>query len=176
MLYCRMAETNTERFNVSVDDLRKYQWQERITTSGEKNWLSSHYQFAVAAKEGKDAGDDLGFRVYSLLHAVSSFHPNYENKGNPYGPVWSGVDGNRSLMAEDLSEKDLETFAACVHEIKDADFRARVADILWECKRDYRRPSLRYKAFSKRRATLRPMICGPRTPNGSNEPRNLRRD
>ena len=147
MLCCRMAESDTERFNVSADDLRKYKWQERITESGEKNWLSSHYQFAAAAKECKDAGDDLGFRVYSLLHTVSSFHPNYETKGNPYGPLWTDVDGTRSLMAEDLSDKDLETLAAIVHEIRDADFRARVADILWECKRDYKMAELAVDAF-----------------------------
>src|SRR5438874_6212951 len=133
-----MAESQTERFDVSAEDLRKYGWQERITPSGEKNWLSSRYQFAAAAKECKDAGDDLGFRVHSLLHTISSFHPNYENKGNPYGPLWSGVDGKRSLMAEDLSDKDLEALAGIVQEIQDADFRARVVVGLWECKRDYK--------------------------------------
>ena len=142
-----MAESPTERFNVSADDLRKFKWQERIRPSGEKNWLSSHYQFAAAAKECKDAGDDLGFRVYSLLHTVSSFHPNYEAKGNPYGPVWTDVDGTRSLMAEDLSDKDLEALAAIAHEIKDADFRARIADVLWECKRDYKMAELAVDAF-----------------------------
>src|SRR5207249_892216 len=147
MLYCRMAESHRERFNVSADDLRKYEWQERITPSGEKNWLSSHYQFAAAAKECKDAGDDLGFRVYSLLHTVSSFHPNYESKGNPYGPLWSGVDGKRSLMAEDLSDKDLEALTGIVDEIEDPDFRARVADILWECKRDYKLAQIAVRAF-----------------------------
>jgi len=142
-----MAGTETERFRVTADDLRKYTWQERITTNGEKNWLSSHYQFAAAAKECQEAGDDLGFRVYSLLHTVSSFHPNYESKGNPYGPICSGVDGKRSLMAEDLSDKDLEALAAIVHEIKDADFRARVADILWECKRDYKMAEIAVESF-----------------------------
>src|SRR4051794_36332433 len=114
-----MAGTETERFSLTPDDLQKYNWQARITPTSDKNWLSSHYQFATAAKECKDAGDDLGFRVYSLLHTVSSFHPNYESKGNPYGPSWSGVDGNRSLMAEDLTDKDLEVLARTVHEISD---------------------------------------------------------
>jgi hypothetical protein len=142
-----MAESHTERFNVSADDLRKYEWQERITASGKENWLTSHYQFAAAAREHKDAGDDLGFRVYSLLHTVSSFHPNYEAKGNPYGPLWSGVDGKRSLMAEDLSDKDLEALAGIVHEIRDADFRARVGDVLWECNRDYKMAQIAVDAF-----------------------------
>ena len=142
-----MAGTETERFGVTPDDLRKYKWQARITPSGEKNWLSSDYQFAAAAKECEDAGDDLGLRVYSLLHTIGSFHPNYESKGNPYGPLWSGADGKRSLMAEDLSDKDLEALAGIVQEIQDADFRARVADVLWECKRDYKMAEIAVHAF-----------------------------
>jgi hypothetical protein len=142
-----MADTQVERFNVSAEDLRKYNWQERIAPKAEKDWLTSRYQFATAAKECKDTGDDLGFGVYSLLGTIASFHPNYDSKGNPYGPLWSGVDGKRSLMAEDLSESDLDTLAGVVHEIVDADFRARVADILWECKRDHKMAELAVHAF-----------------------------
>jgi hypothetical protein len=142
-----MTDTQTERFNVPVEDLRKYNWQERIVRKTEKDWMTSRYQFAMAANECKEAGDDLGLRVYSLLSTIASFHPNYDSKGNPYGPLWSGADGKRSLMAEDLSDSDLNALAGVVYEIVDADFRARVADILWECKRDYKMAELAVHAF-----------------------------
>lgn len=142
----RMADAQ-ERFRISAEDLRKYNWQERIAPKGAKDWLSSRYQFASAAKESKDRGDDLGFRVFSLLDIITSFYPNYDSKGNPYGPAWSGVDGRRSLMAEDLSDADLDALQSVVHEITDADFRARVADILWECKRDHKMAELAVHAF-----------------------------
>lgn len=146
VLLC-MADVETERFRVSAAELRQYKWQERIAPNEKKNWLSSRYQFATAAQECKDAGDDLGFRVFSLLQAVSSFHPNYDGKGNPYGPMWSGADGRRSLMAEDLTDGDLDALAGIVNEIADADFRARVADVLWECKRDYKMAQVAVRAF-----------------------------
>jgi len=142
-----MEAPETERFTVTSEDIKKYRWQDRINPKSDRDWLSSRYQFAAAAKECKDGGDDLGFRVYLLLHTVASFHPNYDSKGNPYGPLWSGVDGKRSLMAGDLSESDLDALAGVVHEIADADFRARVADILWECKRDHKMAELAVHAF-----------------------------
>jgi hypothetical protein len=142
-----MAEVEKERFGVSAEDLRKYSWQKRIRPAGEKSWLHSRCDFAAAAKECKAAGDDLGFRVYSLLHTIASFHPQYDSKENPYGPCWSGVDGKRSLMAEDLSEKDLDVLADVVAVIDDADFRARVADVLWECRRDYKMAEIAVRAF-----------------------------
>jgi len=122
-----MPEMRVERFNVSADDLRKYKWQEQITSNGEKNWLTSRYQFANSAKQCKDAGDDVGFRVYSLLHAVASFHANYDSEGNPYGACFTSPTGERSLIAEDLSDADLDALAGIVkHKRREREIAKRV--------------------------------------------------
>lgn len=142
-----MSAAQTERFNVTAADLQKYKWQERILPNGARNWLTSRYQFSLAAEECKNAGDDLGFRVYSLLHTVVSFHPNYDSKGNPYGATIIRPDGSRSLIAEDLSDADLDALVGIVREIADSDFRARVSDILWECRRDYKMAEVAVRAF-----------------------------
>jgi hypothetical protein len=142
-----MSEKTEERFRVTAQDLKQYNWQDRITKEAGGNWLSSRYTFAAAAKECKDAGDDLGVRVYSLLNAIVSFWPNYDAHGNPYGPAWQGADGKRSLMAEDLSDSDLDALAGLLPDVKDPDFRARVADIIWECKRDYKTAEMAVRSF-----------------------------
>jgi len=142
-----MEASQTERFKVTADDIKKYAWQDRINPNSDRDWMNSRYQFSAAAKECREAGDDVGFRVYSLLHTVASFHPNYDSKRNPYGPLWSGADGKRSLMAEDLSDSDLNALAGIVDAIADADFRARIADVLWECRRDHEMAQLAVRAF-----------------------------
>ncbi len=142
-----MAETTEERFRVTTDDLRKYKWQERVAKEPGGHWMTGRYTFARAAKELKDAGDDLGFRVFSLLNATVSFGANYDTRGNPYGPAWQGADGKRSLMAEDLSDSDLDALSGLLPDIQDPEFRARVADIIWECKRDYKAAEIAVRSF-----------------------------
>ena len=92
-------------------------------------------------------GDNLGGRVYALLYVVASFYPNYDAKRNPYGPMWSNFDGQRSLMAEDLSDEDLQALRGVLEEIADPEYRARVGDVLWECKRDYKAAQIAVRAF-----------------------------
>jgi len=111
--------------------------------------LTSRCQFGAAAKNCKDAGDDLGYRVYSLLAAVALFCANYDAEGNPYGAYFTSPTGQRSLIAEDLSDADLDALAGIVNEISDSDFRARVADILWECRRDHKMAEVAVHAFLK---------------------------
>jgi hypothetical protein len=136
-----------ERFNVTGEEVSRYDWKARIPEKRSEHWLSTEAPFAAAAKEHQEQGDDIGCRVYSLLHAVTSFHPNFDAKGNPFGPAWSAADGSRSIMAEDLSDKDLEALKAIVNDIPEPDFRARVADVLWESKRDYKAAQVAVGAY-----------------------------
>lgn len=49
--------------------------------------------------------------------------------------VW---DGRRSPIPEDLIAVDLDALSGVLADIKDAEFRARVADVLWVCRKDYK--------------------------------------
>lgn len=142
-----MSDALVSRFNVTADDLRRYDWQARLEKHPCKECHSFFSVFAASAKEYEDAGDDLGRRVHALLHVVASFHANYDTKGNPYDPLWRNSDGSRALMAEDLTDADLDALSGILDEIKDPEFRARVADILWECRRDHKAAQKAVRAF-----------------------------
>lgn len=142
-----MNDPNQSRFNVTPDDLRGYEWQARLERHPTKECHSFFSVLANCAKECEDAGDDLGHRVHALLHVVASFHANYDAKGNPYDPLWRNSDGSRSLMAEDLTDSDLDALSGILDDIKDPEFRARVADILWECRRDHKAAQKAARAF-----------------------------
>ena len=83
-------------------------------------------------------GDDPGRRVFELLWNVASFHPNYDQRGNPFGPSVRMPDGRGSMMAEDLADDDLAALRGILEEISDPEFRARVGDVLWETTKDYK--------------------------------------
>lgn len=142
-----MSKQKDSSFSVTADDLQKYDWQDRLDACPDKQCNYFYGVFADAAKERNAASDDLGHRVFSLLYVVASFHPNYDARGNPYGSMWSGFDGKRSLNAEDLAEADLKALGEILEEIRDPEFRARVADVLWVTKKNYKAARVAVDSF-----------------------------
>jgi len=120
-----------EFFNLTTEDLRRYDWQARIAASARLDCRSFFTELAKGARECREKQDDLGDRVFSLLSVVASFHPNYDAKGTPYTSWMSRFNGERSLNAEDLTPVDLNALTGIVAEISDPEFRARVADVIW---------------------------------------------
>lgn len=135
------------RFNVTADDLRRYDWQKLIAEVSDKDCYAFADIFTKAIAERKAANDDLGQRVYSLLWLLASVWPNLDANGNPYQSMMTWADGRRSLNTDDLVAPDLDALRAIVGEIVDPEFRARVADILWECARDFRAAQSAVQAF-----------------------------
>lgn len=135
------------QFKVTADDLRRYDWPAVLKQAKVRDCHEYFTGFVQQLQERQQAGDDLGVRVYRLLAAVASFHPNYDADGNPYGPMRVDADGKRSLAAEDLTKEDLAALQGVLSEITDPEFRARVADVLWECGRDFKAAQEAVRAF-----------------------------
>lgn len=133
-----MTENEKSRFNVNGDNLRDFDWQERLASHSDKDCRTYYSVFGKAAAERRDAGEDRGERVFSFLNVISSFFPNFGSDMTPYRPMRQDSDGRRSLVPDDLTDQDLNALADIVYEIKDAEFRARVADVLWVCRKDFK--------------------------------------
>ena len=144
-----MSHLLETQFNVTGDDLRRSDWQARLEQHERKECSSYIGVFGTGVNENEAGGDDLAKRVYLLLHAVSTFHADYDFKGNPYRPMWSGFGGGRALMSEDLSDMDLSALRSVLEEIADPEFRARVSDVLWETqpKREYKMVAIAVRAY-----------------------------
>lgn len=141
-----MNNPKESRFKVAADDIRRYFWQDLLAVCLQKECINFYEVLIDAAKKCKEKDDDLGNRVYGLLSVIASFYPNYDMMGNPYGSLWC-FDGKRSLNTEDLTDEDLAALADIVHEIKDPEYRARVADVLWVTKKNYKTAQLAIDAF-----------------------------
>jgi len=142
-----MADQPPSRFNVTADNIRGYDWQSQIDQHPVKDCVSYYSVLVNAAKECANANDDLGSRVYALLYSVASFFPDYETKGNPFGPQYRDGTGNRAIMAEDLTNTDLDALQGIFEEITDPEFRARIGDVLWECRRNYKAAQAAVSAY-----------------------------
>jgi hypothetical protein len=142
-----MCSDQTSRFNVCAEDISKYPWSNLLDDNPIKECWSYCQVFGKAAAECRDAGDDLGERVYSFLNVVTSFHSTPDSRNSPYQPMWQKSDGIRSLNPDDLTEEDLDALHATVHEIEDPEFRARVADVLWIRRKDFKAAKIAVPAF-----------------------------
>jgi len=124
-------------FGVTAEDVRAYDWQAVVAGAQSRDCRAYSEALAKQAAALNDAGDDRGSRVFRLLSAVASYCQNYDCNEAPYRP-WAICDGIRSPMPEDLAPADLTTLAGILAEIDDAEFRARVGDVLWICSsKDY---------------------------------------
>jgi hypothetical protein len=142
-----LVNKSAPRFGVTAQDIRNYDWQSLLKNASKRDCRTYMSLFLAEAKAREDSGDELGRRVYSLLWVVSSFFPDYDANGNPYGPLWTKIDGSRALMAEDLEDSDLDALSGILDVIADSEMRARIGDILWEQRRDHKAAQIAVRAF-----------------------------
>lgn len=137
---------NESSFRVTPEDVRAYDVQAVISSAPERTCFSYHQVLSAKSREYQQSGDARGSNVFALMAVVASFYPNYDRKGDPYGPFWRDHD-KRAYMAEDLASDDLEALAAALADIRDPEFRARIADVLWERRKDINAAKLAIDAF-----------------------------
>jgi hypothetical protein len=141
-------------FDVTAADTRAYDWQAVVEAVTSRECQAYCEALGKKAASLEEAGDDKGSRVFRLLSTVASYWPNYDDDTSPYRP-WMVWEGKRSAIPEDLTQADLETLTGILNEIRDAEFRARVADVLWICPpKNYKAAQLAVDAYIESARTL----------------------
>jgi len=92
------------------------------------------YNKAAKAAEENDRESDA--RVYRSMAVVCSFHPNFDNKAEPFGPMirW---EGKRSAIPDDLTDLDFDAVNILSTKTSSPLLRARLYDLLWIRRRDH---------------------------------------
>ena len=132
---------------LTADDLREYPWQELLRDHHTQECHSFLQPLFGAGEKSKGAGDELGERVYGFLGALASLRPDFDNRAVSYRPMWTNTNGSRSFALEDLTENDLDILSGIVHEITVPEYRARVADILWLCRKNFKDAQVAIPSF-----------------------------
>lgn len=85
-------------------------------------------------------------QVFDLLKNVSSMAIKVNKKGVTFHPfmVW---EGKRTFSIEDLTEDDYKTMESLVLEQLPINIRARIADVLWTQKKNYKAAIVAAKAY-----------------------------
>jgi hypothetical protein len=134
--------------SISLDAFRRLNLQSVLAdVQGMECW-QYHMVIGKLGKELEERGDAEAGRAARLLSTVCSFFFRPSKGLNPWQPFYIG-GGERSPMADDLEEAELKSLGDFIDEIEDPELKARVADVLWECKQGYRFGRIAVEAYQR---------------------------
>lgn len=100
-----------------------------------KKYRISPNEFSEIEKNKLESEADK--KIFDLLKNVSSLGVKITTKSISYHPFMV-LEGKRTFSLEDMSEDDYDILKALKFEALPLNLRARVTDLLWTQKKDYR--------------------------------------
>ena len=133
---------------LSLENFREVDWERIIEQCSSRNCDSYSFDFFNAATAAKDEDRAIP-AVYEFLGHVTSPMLKSESDSEPFSPCFVMPDGSRSTIPKDFSDLQLDLLKELAPTIQDSELRARIADILWERKRDYQMAQLAVRSYLK---------------------------
>lgn len=120
-----------------LSDFENSAWEDVTERADARECRAYWHLFAAKAEESQEAGDEEARVVFSLMYAATSLHLNDPaSTTNPFCPMLVDLDG-RTPDVDDFTDEQLEIFGQLIPTIKDAELRARIADVVWVRKRGH---------------------------------------
>lgn len=128
------------------NDFAQSGWEQVIASCSDQECNNYHPHFWKRARQAKDANDPINEEIFRLLGDICSLHLRLDSPERPFGPLMSSSTG-RTAIPEDFNEDQTRFLADIVAELPDADLRARIADVLWVLKRNYKMAELAVSSY-----------------------------
>lgn len=88
------------------------------------------------AKEKSESGQEEQERILNLLSRAASMMLEPSSLSEPFKPYFQDFQaGRRSALPDDFTEEELVFFEEILSDVKEPWLRARLADLLWLCKK-----------------------------------------
>jgi hypothetical protein len=131
---------------LSIENFSQVEWETIIEQCHPKEcrlYSSCFFNAAKAAQNEAKVVQD----VYEFLGHVTSPMLKSESNHEPFTPVIVSADGVRSTIPKDFSDLQLNLLTELASTVNNPELRARIADILWERKRDFRMAQLAVHSY-----------------------------
>ncbi len=138
-----MTIPGAELTKAEVDQIA---WQEVVAGCSEKECSAYEQAFYEKAREAQTAGNTEAEALFALLGIICSFHLKLDEPDEPFVPALVFQTG-RSPSPEDLSDAHLDLLQQLAPEVADPELRARVADVIWVCRRNFQMAVLAVEAY-----------------------------
>jgi hypothetical protein len=123
---------------LSKNDFINSPWQDVVNNSERKERFAYNMAFWEKAKEAKEAGKVREQAVFEILAFITGAAIKSESTDEFFAEVF-----------QNLTDEHLNFLAEIATEISDPELQARVADILWVKRRDYKMAQLAVDAYLK---------------------------
>lgn len=123
--------------SLTLDDFKTIDWQSALVDAKETTCFGYMMVLNRKAAEAQAANETKREAVLRLMASLVSLSLRPDKQDEPLGV---GVSGNgwRSPALSDFSEEQLNLLVDLYPTVVDAEMRARVADVVWVTKRDYK--------------------------------------
>lgn len=118
-----------QNLELSIQNYMESNWENAISQITEKLCEKYYISFFQQAQDANTHGDSIQEEIYTLLGGICSLHFDIDSR-DVFCPQWFDPSG-RSFALEDLNDQQINVLAEIAPHIRDADMRARVADVVW---------------------------------------------
>ncbi len=119
---------------------------------GRDCWSYSRAYYKRAREQG-ECGNDNARRALELLSKCCALRLVPESANEPFA-VMVEIGDKRTASLDDLSSDEISVVRSLAPNAKDAELRARLADIVWVAERDYHKAQLAIEAYLDAAAEL----------------------
>jgi hypothetical protein len=138
----------------SLADFASSGWEKALDACTEKDIFQFSAAFRREAMLAENCGDAARAQLFYFLYGVASIGWEPRSAGNVFRPQCTFADGKRSLIPADYSDQEADLLRDLVPTISDPEMLARVSDVVWERKRDYKCAEIAIEAYLESAARL----------------------
>lgn len=125
-----------DSLNNALQQFIACEWQYVVSTENHYGYSSVKQSLQNLAKEKADAGIEEQAKILELLGRAASMMLTPNSLNQPFSPYFQDFQaGRRSAIPEDFSIDDLAFFEIILDYIAEPWMKARLADLLWLCKK-----------------------------------------
>lgn len=126
---------NLQKIKLEIEDFNRFDWQKIINQNAIQIYSSYADDLKKAMRVALEKGDEKSAHVCSFLGDVASMHLVPDSIDQPFVSFLSSPTGRRANLT-DISGEDLHLIRELVPTMTEADFKARLADIVWTLEKD----------------------------------------
>jgi len=145
--------SESDESELTLQDFHNCDWQQVLADAGNLACVTYAERFRAYKEEARAANNHRAHRVFELVERVCTFGFEPSNFTDPFPPMMT-KGAARTAMPDDVAETELDVLGQVAPEIKEADLRARVADLIWLRKRDYRYAELAITSYLESASVL----------------------
>lgn len=139
---------------LSKEAFKRIGWQDVVNGCTQKTCQQYSRPFFSESNKAEQAGDEEAREAFAVLGGLTSMMLNPESQEEPFTPLMVFNTG-RSTILEDFTDSHLNALREAVSDASDPELRARIADVLWCRKRDYKMAQLAVKSYIASAENLR---------------------